>query len=67
MIAGLFGTEISRDVARKRDTVRSVSGWWMFEKVAEGEGKTNENGLALVFSGLASYSNCRHRVVTVRS
>lgn len=41
MIAGLFGTEISSYLARKRDTVRSVSGWWMFEKVAEGEQKTN--------------------------
>ncbi|EDR02948.1 uncharacterized protein LACBIDRAFT_295349 [Laccaria bicolor S238N-H82] len=39
MTAGLFGTEISGDVEGKRDTVRPVSGWWMFEKAAEGEGK----------------------------
>ncbi|EDR13029.1 uncharacterized protein LACBIDRAFT_322430 [Laccaria bicolor S238N-H82] len=41
MTAGLFGTEISGDVEGKRDTVRPVSGWWMFEKAIEGEGKTD--------------------------
>ena len=41
MTAGLFGTEFSGDVAGQRDTVRPVSGWWTFEKVAEGEGKTD--------------------------
>ncbi|EDR13031.1 uncharacterized protein LACBIDRAFT_308433 [Laccaria bicolor S238N-H82] len=38
MTAGLFGTEISGDL---RDTVRPVSGWWMFEKVTEPEEKTD--------------------------
>jgi hypothetical protein len=39
MTAGLFGTEILADAKGRRDTVRPVSGWWMFEKVAEGEEK----------------------------
>ena len=37
MTAGLFGTEIITDAKGRRNTVRPVSGWWMFEKVAEGE------------------------------
>jgi len=39
MTAGLFGTEILADAKGRRDTVRPVSGWWMFEKIAEGEEK----------------------------
>jgi hypothetical protein len=41
MTAGLFGMEISGDVEGQRDTVRPVLGWWIFEKVAEDEAKTN--------------------------
>ena len=39
MTAGLYGTEILADVKGRRNTVRSVSRWWIFEKVAEGEEK----------------------------
>ena len=54
MTAGLFGTEILAD-AKGKNTVRPVLGWWMFEKVAEGEEKrdTRQEILAGVAQDLA--------------
>ena len=41
MTAGLFGTELSGDVAGQRGTGRPILGLRLFKKVAEGKGKTD--------------------------
>ena len=57
MTAGLFGTEIDADAKGRKNTVRPVSGWWMFEKVAEGEEKKDSR--QEILAGVTQDHRCK--------